>query len=200
VRHRTELLPGVDGDLGHGPGAAHIMVMNTPKRVPAGTSASGQFAPDQHAESEMSLVTAVMTAVTTELSQRLNDRYVQRNNMNAEISRISAKLLAAQVAARYPDAATIVLDTTMSDGGNTAGVREVLDTEGAVLLTVEDTESTVEEDDDLDEWSYTASGIQLGHPHTEEFLDAPQWQQVGQGRMLDSRHGRLDIDMALSLR
>jgi len=110
-------------------------------------------------------------------------------------------LLATQVAARYPNAATIVLDTTMSDGGNTPGVREVLDTEGTVLLDATDRlDTTVEEDDDLDEWGYTAGGIQLGHPHTEEFLDAPEWQQVGQGRILDSQHGRLNIDKALDLR
>jgi hypothetical protein len=182
------------------------MVMSTPKRVPAGTPASGQFAPDQHTESGVSLpagvsLSAVMTAVTAELSQRLNDCYDQRDDVNVHISRISAKLLAAQVAARYPDAATIVLDTTMSDGGNTAGVREVLDTEGTVLLDATDRlDTTVEEDDDLDEWDYTAGGIQLGRAHTEEFLDAPQWQQVGEGRILDNRHGRLNIDKALSLR
>ncbi len=176
------------------------MDMSTPKRVPAGTSASGQFAPDQHAESEISLVSAVMTAVTAELSQQLNDCYDQRDDVNVHISRISAKLLAAQVAARYPNAATIVLDTTMSDGGNTAEVREVLDTEGGVLLSVGGGDKTVEEYNDLDDWDFTAGGIQLGHPHTEEFLDAPEWQQVGQGRILDSQHGRLNIDKALDLR
>jgi len=182
------------------------MGMNTPKRVPAGTPASGQFAPDQHPESEVSLPTgvslsAVMTAVTAELSQRLNDCYDQRDDVNADISRISAKLLAAQVAARYPDAATIVLDTTMSDGGNTAGVREVLDTDGAILLDAADRAyTTFEEDMDLDDWDFTAGGIQLGRAHTEDFLDALEWQQVGEGRILNSRHGRLNIDMALSLR
>jgi len=192
--------------VGHGPGAAHIMVMSTPKRVPAGTPTSGQFAPDTHPESDVSLpagvsLPAVMTAVTAELSQRLNDYYDQRDDVNVHISRTSAKLLAAQVAARYPDAATIVLDTTMSDGGNTAEVREVLDTEGTVLLDATDRlDTTAEEDDDLDEWDYTAAGIQLGRAHTEDFLDAPEWQQVGEGRILDSRHGRLNIDKALSLR
>jgi len=180
------------------------MVMSTPKRVPAGTPASGQFAPDQHTESEVSLpagvsLSAVMTAVTAELSQRLNDCYDQRDDVNVHISRTSAKLLAAQVAARYPDAATIVLDTTMSDSGSTPEVREVLDTEGATLLDVEDTTNTVEEDNDLDEWSYTARGIQLGRTHTEEFLDAPWWQ-AGESRTLDNSNGRLNIDKALSLR
>jgi len=88
----------------------------------------------------------------------------------------------------------------MSDGGNTAEVREVLDTEGAVLLNVERTGNTFEEDNDLDDWGFTAGGIQLGRAHTEEFLDAPEWQQAGQGRILNSRHGRLDIGKALSLR
>jgi len=176
------------------------MVMSTPKRVPAGTPASGQFAPDQHTESEVSLP-AVMAAETAALSRRLDDCYVQRDDVNARISRISATLLATQVAARYPTAATIVLDTTMSDGGNTAGVREVLDTEGTVLLDATDRlDTTVEEDDDLDDWDFTAGGIQLGRAHTEDFLDAPEWQQVGEGRILDSRHGRLNIDKALSLR
>jgi len=182
------------------------MVMSTPKRVPAGTPASGQFAPDQHPESEVSLpagvsLSAVMTAVTAELSQRLNDCYDQRDDVNVHISRISAKLLAAQVAARYPDAATIVLDTTMSDGGNTAGVREVLDTEGTVLLDATDRlDTTVEEDDDLDEWDYTAGGIQLGRAHTKDFLDAPERGEVGEGRAKSSRYGRLNIDKALDLR
>jgi len=185
--------------VGHGPGAAHIMVMSTPKRVPAGTPASGQFAPDQHTESGVSL-SAVMTAVTAELSQRLNDCYDQRDDVNVHISRISAKLLAAQVAARYPDAATIVLDTTMSDGGNTAEVREVLDTEGGVLLSVGGADNTVEEYNDLDEWDYTAGGIQLGRAHTKDFLDAPERQQVGEGRAKSSRYGRLNIDKALDLR
>jgi len=176
------------------------MVMNTPKRVPAGTPASGQFAPDQHTESEVSLPGA-MAAETAALSQQLNDCYDQRDDVNAHISRISATLLATQVAARYPNAATIVLDTSMSDGGNTAGVREVLDTDGAVLLNAADRAyTTFEEDMDLDDWDFTAGGIQLGHPHTEEFLDAPDWQPVGEGRMLNSRHGRLNIDKALSLR
>jgi len=176
------------------------MVMSTPKRVPAGTPASGQFVPDQHTESEVSLPSAV-AAETAALSQQLDDCYVQRDDVDAHISRISAKLLATQVAARYPNAATIVLDTTMSDGGNTAGVREVLDTEGTVLLNAADRfDTTVEEDNDLDDWDSTAGDIQLGHPHTEDFLDAPEWQQVGEGRILDSRHGRLDIDKALSLR
>ncbi len=176
------------------------MVMSTPKRVPAGTPASGQFAPDQHTESEVSLPSAV-AAETAALSRRLNDRYVQRDDVNADISRISAKLLATQVAARYPNAATIVLDTTMSDGGNTAGVREVLDTEGTVLLNATDRlDTTAEEDDDLDDWYFTAAGIQLGGAHTEGFLDAPEWQQVGEGRILDSRQGRLNIGNALSLR
>jgi len=182
------------------------MVMSTPKRVPAGTPASGQFAPDQHTESGVSLpagvsLSAVMTAVTAELSQRLNDCYDQRDDVNVHISRISAKLLAAQVAARYPDAATIVLDTTMSDGGNTAGVREVLDTDGAVLLNAADRAyTTFEEDMDLDDWDFTAGGIQLGRAHTEEFLDAPEWQQGTAGWVKDSWRGRLNIDKALSLR
>ena len=176
------------------------MVMSTPKRVPAGTPASGQFAPDQHPESEVSLPPAV-TADAAALSQQLNDCYDQRDDVNAHISRISARLLATQVAARYPNAATIVLDTTMSDGGNTPGVREVLDTEGTVLLNAVDRlDTTVEEDDDLDDWDFTAGGIQLGRARTEDFLDAPDWQQVGEGRMLNSRHGRLNIDKALSLR
>ncbi len=147
----------------------------------------------------MSLPPAV-TAGAAALSQQLNDCYDQRDDVNVHISRISARLLATQVAARYQNAATIVLDTTMSDDGNTAGVREVLDTEGGVLLSVGGTDNTVEEDDDLDDWDFTAGGIQLGRAHTEDFLDAPQWQQVGEGRILDSRHGRLDIDKALSLR
>ncbi len=174
--------------------------MSTTSRVPAGTGArGGQFAATQHTESEVSLP-AAMTAETAALSQQLNDCYVQRDDVDAHISRISAKLLATQVAARYHNAATIVLDTSMSDDGNTAEVREVLDTDGAVLLDAADRcETTFEEDDDLDEWGFTAGGIQMGHPHTEEFLDAPEWQQVGEGRMLNSRHGRLDIDKALSL-
>jgi len=168
------------------------MVMSTPKRVPAGTPASGQFAPDQHTESEVSLPAAV-AAETAALSQQLNDCYDQRDDVNIHISRISARLLATQVAARNPTAATIVLDTTMSDGGNTAGVREVLDTEGTVLLDATDRlDTTVEEDDDLDEWEYTAGGIHLGRAHTKDFLDAP--------RIKNSRHGRLNIDKALSLR
>lgn len=176
------------------------MVMSTPKRVPAGTPASGQFAPDQHAESEVSLPSAV-AAETAALSQQLNDCYVQRDDVNAHISRISATLLATQVAARYPNAATIVLDTTMSDGGNTAGVREVLDTEGTVLLDATDRlDTTVEEDDDLDEWDYTAGGIQLGRAHTKDFLDAPERGEVGEGRAKSSRYGRLNIDKALDLR
>ncbi len=176
------------------------MVMSTPKRVPAGTPASGQFAPDQHPESEVSLPPAV-TADAAALSQQLNDCYDQRDDVNVHISRISARLLATQVAARYPNAATIVLDTTMSDGGNTPGVREVLDTEGTVLLDATDRlDTTVEEDDDLDEWDYTAGGIQLGRTHTKDFLDAPEWQQVGEGRVKSSRYGRLNIDKALSLR
>ena len=163
-------------------------------------SPQGQFAPDQHPESEVSLPPAV-TADAAALSQQMNDCYDQRDDVNAHISRISATLLATQVAARYPNAATIVLDTTMSDGGNTAGVREVLDTEGTVLLNAVDRlDTTVEEDDDLDDWDFTAGGIQLGRARTEDFLDAPDWQQVGEGRMLNSRHGRLNIDKALSLR
>ncbi len=165
------------------------MVMSTPKRVPAGTPASGQFAPDQHPESEVSLPPAV-TADAAALSQQLNDCYDQRDDVNVHISRISARLLA-----------TIVLDTTMSDGGNTPGVREVLDTEGTVLLDATDRlDTTVEEDDDLDEWGYTAGGIQLGRTHTKDFLDAPEWQQVKEGRVKSSRYGRLNIDKALSLR
>ena len=175
------------------------MGMNTPKRVLAGTPASGQFAPDQHTESEVSLPAAV-AAETAALSQQLNDCYDQRDDVNVHISRISARLLATQVAARYPNAATIVLDTTMSDGGNTAEVREVLDTEGGVLLSVGGADNTVEEYNDLDDWDFTAGGIQLGRAHTEDFLDAPEWQQVGEGRVLDSRHGRLNIDKALDLR
>jgi len=176
------------------------MVMSTPKRVPAGTPASGQFAPDQHTESGVSLPRAT-AADAAALSQQLDACYVQRDDVNAHISRISAKLIAAQVAARYPNAATIVLDTTMSDGGVTAGVREVLDTEGAVLLYATNRfDTTAEEDDDLDDWDFTAGGIQLGRAHTEDFLDALEWQQVGEGRILNSRHGRLNIDKALSLR
>ncbi len=176
------------------------MVMSTPKRVPAGTPASGQFAPDQHTESEVSLPASV-AAETAALSQQLNDCYAQRDDVNAHISRISARLLATQVAARYPNAATIVLDTTMSDGGNTAGVREVLDTEGTVLLYATNRfDTTAEEDDDLDDWDFTAGGIQLGRAHTEDFFDDPELQQGTAGWMLESWHGRLDIGKALRLR
>lgn len=177
--------------------------MSTPKRVPAGTPASGQFAPDHHTESDVSLPPAA-TADAAALSQQLSDCYAQRNDANARISRTSARLLATQVAARYPTAATIVLDTTMSDGGDTPEVMEVLDTEGAVLLSVisaEGTdENTVEEYDDLDEWSYTAHGIQLGRTHSKAFLDAPALGEFGESRIPSSRQGRLNIDKALSLR
>jgi len=174
--------------------------MSIPKRVPAGTGVrGGQFAPDQHAESEVALP-AAMAAETEALSQQLSECWVERDDVDARISRVSAKLLASQVAAKYHNAATIVLDTTMSDDGNTAEVREVLDTEGAVLLSVEGIDNTFEEDNDLHDWGLISSGIQLGRDHTEEFLDAPEWLQVGQSRILSCRHGRLDIGKALSLR
>lgn len=174
--------------------------MSTPKRVPAGTPASGQFAPDQHTESEVSLP-AAMAAETAALFQQLSACYDQRDDANIRISRTSARLLATQVTARYPTAATVVLDTTMSDGGNTPGVREVLDTEGAVLLDATDRlETTVEEDDDLDEWDYTAGGVQLGRTHSKDFLDAPAVGEFGESRIPSSRYGRLNIDKALSLR
>jgi len=125
--------------------------MSTPKRVPAGTPVSGQFTPDQHAESEVSLP-AGMAAETAALSQQLNDCYVQRDDVNARISRISARLLATQVAAKYPSAATVVLDTSTSDDGRTAEVLEVLDADGKVLLSTEDPYATWEEQNDLIDW------------------------------------------------
>ncbi len=173
--------------------------MSTPKRVPAGTPVSGQFAPDQHAESEVSLP-AGMAAETAALSQQLNDCYVQRDDVNARISRISARLLATQVAAKYPSAATVVLDTSTSDDGRTAEVLEVLDADGKVLLSTEDPYATWEEQNDLIDWDPVAGGIALGRAHTEEFLDDPEWKQVGITKVLNNSHGRVDIDKALRLR
>ncbi len=172
--------------------------MSTPNRVPAGTPTAGQFAPDQHSDAGLAL--AVSRATETEvLSHQLDDCYNQRDDVNARISQISAKLLATQVTAKHPNAATVVLDATMSDSGDDADVREVVDAEGTVLLSALGADTTDEEYGDLDDWSFTARGIQLGREHTEQFLDTPE-QPVGQSRTDDSRHGRLDIGKALNLR
>ena len=93
--------------------AAHIMGMSTPKRVPAGTPTAGQFAPDQHSETGVTLDT------TSEKSGKVDPvilgAMATRRHVIAEAEqayeRVCARGLADIATKRWPQAHALEMES-----------------------------------------------------------------------------------------
>jgi len=117
--------------------------MSAPSRAPAGTPTGGQFAPDQHAETEVSVGAAAPLSVDEQRSaEQANDVIAQQDRINElygeifvareKLAEDSVRLMSAQVRLRHPDADTIGF--TYDDEDSTIEFEGAYDVGGEVLV------------------------------------------------------------------
>jgi len=120
-----------------------MKTMATTNRAPAGTPTGGQFAPDQHAESAVSVGAAAPLSVDEQhIAEQANNVIAQQDRINERYSEIfvaqeklagdSVRLMSAQVCLRHPDADTIGF--TYDDEDSTIAFEGDYDHDGEVLV------------------------------------------------------------------
>jgi len=120
-----------------------MKAMTTTNRAPAGTPTGGQFAPGQHAETEVSVGAAAPLSVDEQrIAEQANDVIAQQDRINElygeifvaqeKLAEDSVRLMSAQVRLRHPDADTIGF--AYDDEDSTIAFEGAYDHDGEVLV------------------------------------------------------------------
>ncbi len=103
--------------------------MSNPTRTPAGTPEGGRFAPGQHAEPALTLVSN-QTPDRESLHDQLADAHREAEQAKGRVSLLCASLLADEVAAEYPQATHVRVHRNGYES-LPAAIESVLDENGA---------------------------------------------------------------------